>query len=360
MKILYVTTGLRVGGAETQLLQLATRMQIRGFKVHVVSMEAGGELKNSFLRESIPVSELNISGLGSLLSGYLIFKSVIKDFKPDVIHSHMIHANIFSRLFNLFNRVPKLICTAHNIREGSRYLMECYRITDKLANISTNVSEEAYEYYIQKGYFKRDRSLFIPNGIDTEIFKPRTEHIAVVREELPFGTNYIFLAVGRLEQQKNYPLLLAAFRSVVDVHSDVLLLIVGQGTLDKELRELVSALGIAAHVKFLGRRDDVSSILNISDTFVLSSDYEGFGLVVGEAMATEVPIIATDCGGVKEVAGGFATLIDVGNVEALSKAMVHNKISSRNFAKLKAGRNHIVTKFSIENVVERWIKIYSQ
>ncbi|MGL5947829.1 MAG: glycosyltransferase [Aeromonas sp.] len=117
MKILLIITGLGMGGAERQVCDLADQFAAKGHEVLLISMT--GETVNRPLSAKIEVVELRMAKtpLG-FIKAYSKTRNLIKKFKPDVVHSHMVHANLFSRLLRLTTRFKKLICTAHSSNEG--------------------------------------------------------------------------------------------------------------------------------------------------------------------------------------------------------------------------------------------------
>ncbi|MGI4751218.1 MAG: glycosyltransferase [Janthinobacterium lividum] len=360
MKILYLITGLRLGGAESQLLLLADNMQQLENKVLVVAMESGGVLKDSFIAKNINVVELDISDASTLISGYRKFKTIVNNFSPDVIHSHMIHANLFTRIFKLFNNKIKLICTAHNIREGSSILMNCYYLTRTIANWSTNVSKEAFDLFVQKKYFDPEKSSYVPNAIDTKVFRPNQYNDDNLRKQLGLAEDvYVYFTAGRLHEQKNHQMLLQAFKVIHDDSKQTVLIIAGEGTLQKKLHKKSIDLGISNHVHFLGRRNDIPALMSLCNCFVLSSKFEGFGLVIGEAMAMQKAVVATDCGGVKEVMGGYGRLVNVDDITSLADAMLQTYKMSYPIDYLNNARKYIENNYAVSLVVKQWTQLYA-
>ncbi|QJD97537.1 glycosyltransferase [Mucilaginibacter robiniae] len=361
VKILYFITGLRLGGAETQLLLLAKNVRKLGHDVMVVAMESGGIMAEKFRSESIQVEELSISGVATIWNGYYRFKAIVQNYSPDVIHAHMIHANLFSRIYSMFNCVPKLISTAHNIKEGNKLLMSGYYFTRLIPDWSTNVSQEAFDQYVKQKYFFRQKSVFIPNAVDTNQFYPDQKHTTRLRKEFNIQENaYVFFSAGRLHVQKNHAALLNAFAIVRHKLCYAVLLLAGEGPLEKELRFLCKELSIEEHVKFIGRRNDIPALMNLCDCFVLSSLHEGAPLVINEAIATKTNIVATDCGGTKELLKDIGIIVDVNNISALAQAMIKtSQIPSTN-ERLDKARTYVINNFSIPTVVNKWIKLYTE
>ncbi|CFV22449.1 glycosyltransferase [Yersinia pseudotuberculosis] len=364
MNILYLTTGLSIGGAEKQVVLIANNMLKRGHSVTIISL-TGDALVN-------PVDGVIVHNIGmkkkffSFISTLLKVRGIIKKLNPDIVHSHMYHANIFSRILRFFVRFPVLICTAHNTNEGGRKRMLMYRMTDNLATLSTNVSEEAVKSFLVKKASFPNRIVCIHNGIDTEKLKfsffERTKYKK--KFNIPLDTPVI-LSVGRLTKAKDYPNLLDSYFYLIDKNrfdKEPILVIVGAGDLYDELDTYAKTLGIRDKVMFLGARNDVENLINIADVFVLSSEWEGFGLVVAEAMACERLVVATDSGGVKEVIGECGTVVPIKNHELLADGIIA-ALELPEAVKHRLGqcsRNRIISLFSIEIIVNKWLDLYEK
>lgn len=360
MKILLIITGLGMGGAERQVCDLADQFTAKGHKVLLISMT--GETVNRPLSSKIDVSELNMAKTPiGFIKAYWQARQLIKQFKPDVVHSHMVHANLFSRLLRLSVRIPKLICTAHNTSEGGRGRMLAYRITDKLCDISTNVSQEAVDAFFAQGAVAKGRMLAMHNGIDTERFTFDINHRIRLRIELNISEEIpLLLAVGRLNVAKDYPNLLLAFHHIIKAGSLAHLVIIGVGDEETKLIKMVAELGLCKRVYFLGLRHDVHEWMSAADLFVLSSAWEGFGLVVAEAMVCERLVVATDCGGVREVVANCGVLVPPKNSTELARALTDCLSLSAEQVKEqgRAARQRIVEHYSLKSQAANWLRLY--
>lgn len=359
MNITFVITGLGMGGAECQVCDVIDRLSSLGHRVQLICLS--GSIIKKPLSESVPVINLNMkkNPLG-LINAYLMACEVIKKFKPDVIHSHMFHANIFSRLLRLRLAIPVLVSTAHNIYEGGKIRTLIYRYTDCLADLTTNVSEEAALRYVENKAVRKNKIFVVKNAIDTERFSFNPAARQLLRDSLRVDSDTkVLLAVGRLTPQKDYANLLMAF-SKIEKNKKLLLCVIGAGELDNELKALAESLGIAERVRWLGIRYDVESWMSASDVFVLSSAWEGFGLVVAEAMACERVVVATDCGGVKEVLGNTGYLVSKkDNLSLLSG--LESAIGLMEDDRIKLGiraRERVRKNFSMESKAAEWVSIY--
>ena len=141
MRILYVITGLGQGGAERVVCDLADKMYEKGNDVKIAYLT--GDVLTKPHYPEIELIKINLNSLLLFPLAYIKLSKVIRIFKPDVVHSHMVHANIFTRLIQIASPIKKLICTAHSSDEGGRFRMVLYRLTHNLAHTTTNVSNDA-------------------------------------------------------------------------------------------------------------------------------------------------------------------------------------------------------------------------
>jgi glycosyltransferase involved in cell wall biosynthesis len=138
--------------------------------------------------------------------------------------------------------------------------------------------------------------------------------------DIPDGS-FVFANVGRLHPDKDQATLIAAFARVASELADARLLIIGKGRLQRDLQRQIEDLSLQDRVRLTGPIADASRLFSAFDGFVLSSDHEPFGMVLLEAMAAGLPIVASDCGGASEVVADTGWLFALGNVEALAERM---------------------------------------
>ena len=363
MKILLFITGLTMGGAEKVVTSLADALAAKGHDVRIAYLT--GEAVVLPTHASIQVINLGMVAKTDAISAFFKLRKLIRDFQPDVVHSHMIHANIMARLVRLTTPVKRLISTAHNSYAGSKLRMLAYRLTDALADISTNVSAEAVAAFVTAKAVKPGRMLALHNGIDTDAFAFSAAARVRLRHKLKIQEGgKLILAVGRLNEQKDYPNLLQAFAHLqLNVASGVQhqLCIVGEGPLREALETLAVQQGIAGRVQFLGIRQDVAALMSAADIFVLSSACEGFGLVVAEAMACERVVVATDCGGVREVVGDSGYLVKPKDAKALAQALqTALQLPADESTSLgRVARQRVIDNFSLAAAVDKWLKLYA-
>lgn len=367
MKILYLITGLGGGGAEKVVADLADQMSKRGQEVKIAYLKGAVVVRPE--DQSIELIYLELESLMDAKKAYQNYKQLLINFSPDVVHAHMVHANIFSRISRIFFPIPKLICTAHSNNEGGKLRMIAYRLTHSLADLTTNVSKVASLSFEQLKAVPSGGIETIYNGIDLERFSFKEDIRFQIRKALGINPDVkMFLAVGRFHEAKNYPLLINAFCQFIkqykflNDYSEVKLFIAGDGDQRPLIESLIVEHNLQNKIILLGRRNDIPQLMSAADFFVLSSSYEGFGLVVAEAMCSNTFVIATDCGGIKEVLGNTGILVPINNqenmVEAFHKAtrMSRIEIEKNNAKALKYAQQN----FDLNKIVDDWIKLYEQ
>ncbi|MDO6542474.1 glycosyltransferase [Photobacterium sanguinicancri] len=361
MKVVLFITGLGMGGAENLVVNLADNYSNKGYDVTIIY--AFKEQLVFPKNKNIDIFSLGVTTYWDFVSACYHFRTIVNRIKPDVVHSHMFHANILARLMKPFCKYRRLINTAHSTNEGGRFRMFLYRVTDSLSDMMTNVSQEAVDVFIHKGAAKAKKIIAVENGIDTNEFTFSKNIRDAYRAQLHLSNDdKLILAIGSLRAAKDYPNLLNALALLKDKHENIKLIIIGDGPLKYDLGCLVDKLKLGDIVEFLGVRYDIPEFLSACDVFVLSSYYEGFGLVVAEAMSCERAVVATDCGGVKEVVGTCGILVEKSNYNELAN-LLSQAIELSDTALEKIGvdsRNRIINNFSIESTANNYIELYKR
>ena len=361
-RVLLLITGLDYGGAERQVVSLAVLLKARGWDVDVVTLLRPRAYVPELQSAGIQVRHLGMQrGIPNPLA-VLRLARLLRETNPQVVHSHMVHANLLARVTRLLVRVPVLICTAHNIDEGGRMRELAYRLTDSLCDITTQVSQAGLERYVRVKAVPRRKIMFVPNGVDTGRFHADDSIRAQMRSTIGTDNVFVWLAVARFAEAKDYPTMMRAFAQVVARRKDVVLLIAGQGALQDETKRMAQDLGIGSYVRFLGVRKDIPALMASADAYVMSSAWEGMPMVLLEASAAGLPIVATDVGGngeiVRNETNGF--LVPPRNPDALAAAMLRLMDTPVEVRKRmgQSGRERIEAYYSLERVVDRWEALY--
>lgn len=360
MRILYVITGLTVGGAEIVTIDIVNGMAERGHTVKFVALNNRDELSHR-IHPSVDFSTLNMgkSPLSFAKSAWKLHQEVVR-FRPDVVHANMVHANIFTRLVRLFTKMPLLISTAHSNNEGGAARMWAYRLTDCLSDINTNVSDGALDCFVQNKWFSKKKSLSVYNGINLDKFRPDAEKGWTIREKYGISsTDFLFLFVGRLIDLKDIPNLIRSFELVGQRLENAKLLIVGDGDMREPMEKMASESAVSSRIIFVGKQTETWNYYNAADCFVLSSEYEGFGMVLVEAMACGLPVVATNAGGCLEVVGDKRYVAEPKDSAQLSEIMLSvATMDAEALARLKGSNLERSSHFSLQTILDKWEDIY--
>ena len=365
MRILFLSTSMGMGGADSQLLSAAQELRGRGHEVLIVSLTPLGPMGLDARRLGLRTESLEMRRGLPDPRGLVRLARLVRDWRPHVVHSHMVHANLMARALRLVSPVPALVSTVHNIHEGGWIRMAAYRWTNALVDRMTIVSEAAAERFINDRIIPRELLRIVPNGVDTE----QTGRLPAgtreaLRRSLGLEHAFVWLAVGRFEVAKDYPNMIRAFARVRERQADAVLLLVGRGSLQEQTEALVRELGLTPAVRFLGVRSDVPVVMSAADAYVMSSAWEGMPMVLLEASAAGLPIVATAVGGNREVVvdGESGYLVPARDDEALAAAML--RLCARSGAERRAmgekGREHIRANYGVRRVADRWEELYQE
>ena len=262
----------------------------------------------------------------------------------------------------MFLRFPVLITTEHNKYIGGRLRMVLYRITDFLTDLNTNVSKEATELFVKCKSFSENKTMSIYNGIDLEKFFHYESKATSIREK--YGINeedFVFINVGRLTEAKNHKGLIDVFTLLVEKYKNMKLLIVGTGELENELQNYIRVKGGEEFVSLAGRHFNVVDFYNASDCFVLSSTWEGFGVVLVEAMACELPVVTTDAGGCAEVVDDPQFVVPVGDLNILYQKMEQIYLMKPQTRMVLGSVNREKSRrFDLHSICDQWVTVYTK
>ena len=352
----------RVGGAEQQAILLAKGLRRRGWRTSVVALSGTGGTTAAELEDAgVRFTSLQMrKGLADP-RGWIRFQRWLWREQPDVLHAHLPHAAWLARWSRLAAPVPLVVDTLHSSATGKMGRHFGYACSRWLPDHVTAVSEATAASHLAAGMVSESNLSVVWNGIDVDAWQPNAQGRAEARRELGIGGGFLWLAVGRLEAVKNYPSLLLAMTRTPDTAR---LLVLGAGPLDGELKELAERLGLQQHVHFAGFEPNVVRWMRAADGFVLSSRYEGLPMVLLEAGACGVPVVATDVPGTREVVvdGETGWLTPAGDAQKLAQTMMklmHMPPDERH-AMGERARDHVARHFSLDAVLDRWERLYAE
>jgi glycosyltransferase involved in cell wall biosynthesis len=293
-------------------------------------------------------------------------RKLIAERQIDLVHAHDYKTDLLALLLARATGV-RALATVHGWTGHSTRERVCYYPADKrvlaryprLIAVSSDIARELIEHGANPA-----RVTTILNAIDHRQFRRDPARVAEARAALGLAPGTIAIgAVGRLEPQKRFDLLLEAFAVLHISNPQLRLVIAGDGSLRQALEEQRRALGLADAVVLTGHVSDVIPLHHALDLFVQSSDYEGTPNAVLEGMAMETPIVATEAGGTAELVhdGIHGRIIPVGSVDRLiwgMQAALADPETTRKMA--NAARRRVEGELSFESRCRRLEGIYQE
>jgi glycosyltransferase involved in cell wall biosynthesis len=370
IKWTFLIRSLNVGGAERQLIALAKALIKKDFNITVLTFYSGGALEEDLKDSGIKLISLEKRGRWDVLGFLWRLIHHIKEIQPDVVHGYLGTANILTVLLKPLFPKTKMIwgVRASNVDfsrydwlSGLNFKLEC--LLSPLADLIIVNSNAGKTYHIDHG-FPSEKVVVVPNGIDTERFKPDPDARIKIRKEWRISDDTILIGlVARLDPMKDHPTFLKAAALLSKEREDIRFVCVGTGseTYTQKLYYLANELGISDKVIWAGERNDMPAVYNALDIACSSSSYgEGFPNVVGEAMACGVPCVVTDVGDSAWIVGDTGIVVPPKNPHALAVGWKSILEINRREMGIKS-RSRIIERFSIKYLVDKtesvlWLK----
>jgi glycosyltransferase involved in cell wall biosynthesis len=361
-KVMLLAIGLGVGGTESHILELASRINRARFDVTVCTLKSGGRVADELHARGIRV--LSLDGAGKL-DARVLFRllKLIRNERPDVIQAFLFWANVAARICGRLLRTFAIISSYHDEIVTEGWIMRLVdRLTLKWTHGILCCSEAVRRSVLCRIGGQGRQFTVIPFGVDVERFHSAS---AASRRELGVCDDGPLIGtVCRLvEPKKGLAILLHGMSELKRRigKPPCQLLIVGDGPARGELESLRDHLGLSSWVVFSGTRRDVPRVLHALDVFVLPSLYEGFGIAILEAMAAGKPVVATTVGGIPEfvVPGETGLLVEPGNHGALAKAiedLLRDPERARDMG--MRGRARVLDAFQVSAVVRQHEQAY--
>lgn len=353
IKVFQVIPSLEMGGAEKFVLDLSSNIDRNRFEVSIISLYECSD--SMFYKEAIE-KQINVIFLnkkkGFDMGTILRFNKLLKEHKPDVVHTHTI-VDRYTIIPCIINRIKRKIHTVHSVADkeiGSSFARKIMYFAYHFCKVVPVGVSSTVTASVKKEYKLKD-VLTIYNGIDTERYSKKTGRD---RTE-----NYVFINVARMSSVKNQILLLKAFKLAYQKNKKIKLLLVGDGPMRSELEEFINKDGLHGVVKMVGRCNDVENQLKKADCFVLTSKYEGLPMSVLEAMSCGLPIVSTNVGGISDVVvdnhNGFLCSGDERMISSKMLEIAGSKEKQKAFSKNSLNMSK---KYDLKKMVKEYERLY--
>ena len=368
--VLFIIDSFEQGGSERQALQLLRQLHESGqVRVRLACLQDRGSLKKE--AEQLGLGEIHEYPLTSFYDlnfvkqlGRLV--SYVKENKIDVVHTHCFYTNIFGMTGGFLAGVPARVTSkgeTDGFRTplqkraermsfilGHRVIANCLVVRDMLIREGVNPKRIIQHY----------------NGLDLDRLRVSPDvsrDQALAKFGLPAGRRFMTIVANLRNPVKDHPMFLRAAARVCATVPDAAFVVAGEGELMPSLREMAKQLGITDKVHFIGRCDDVATLLHASNIGVLSSKAEGFANAILEYMAAGLPVVATDVGGVREaiVEGETGYIVASGDDEQMAQRIIQILADDENARAMGVrGRRLVAEKFSSEHHLRNTLELYDE
>jgi L-malate glycosyltransferase len=353
LDVVLLLTSFDVGGTERQMVELAKRLDPSRFRPHLACFHKRGRLVDE-VPSRIPIREFPVRGFGNpaALGRLFAFAGWCRSIGADIVHTCDLYGNIFGLPGAALAGIPVRIANRREILTGdkSRVQLTAQRLAYRTAHAVVANSSAACDQLEREGV-PADKRRLIANGLDADRFTPIAERATIRR----------VVMVANLRAEKGHDTLLAAAPRILARHPDASFTLVGDGPRRDALEILIRALGIGARVRLLGECSDVAPVLAEHDLFVLPSRSEAFPNALIEAMATALPVVATDVGGIPEVvrSGVNGRLVPPDDEIALADAVGALMDDPAAAAALgRTARADVERLYTLDRMVERFEQLY--
>ena len=369
IKVLHVTQAT-IGGALEYIKLFFSHIDTDEYELCLIC-PSYGPMRQEIEDMGITVYPIEMSreiNLKADIKSFFELKKAIKHIKPDLVHLHSSKAGVLGKVASYLNKVP-CIYNAHgwsfsiNTTDKKKKI---YSLIEKYTSLFcckiVNISE--YEYNLAKQYkIASDKKMItIHNGIDIEKYKKNNYCKELILEELKIPQNsFIVGMVARISEQKDPIKFIEIAKRVCSEIEDAYFILVGDGELRDQVNKLILKYDLNDRVKITGWVNDVNKYISVFDIGILTSRWEGFGLVLTEYMAAKKPIIASNVGGIPELIEDNynGILVDINDTSKFVKSIIELKDNDTLKNKYVENSSYILdNKFNIKNVVEKHNKLY--
>jgi len=370
--VLHLVHNLALGGMETGVIHLINRMPPERYRHAIASLTLADDFSRRIERPDVPVFSLERRSMKLDWRVYHRFWRLLRQLQPAILHTRNLAA-LEVQSVAAIAQVPGRIHGEHGRDiydlDGSRLKYNLFRKAMRtFIHHYTAVSRDLAGWLVHRIGIPQDRVTQIYNGVDTARFRPRRrqENSPLPRGFVPEG-GFVIGTVGRMQAVKDQPTLVRAFLNLLQaspaVRDRARLMLIGDGPLLPQCRGLLRTAG-AEHLAWLpGECSNVAELMRAMDVFVLPSLAEGISNTILEAMATSLPVVATDVGGTRELVdeGQTGLLVPPSDPNALVRAIrKYFDDPGAGGRHGSAGRKKIQAGFSFDSMVAGYVEVYDR
>lgn len=306
--VVYVVASMITGGTQTHLLQVFHCLDRALWRPHLFVLRDGGDLVERAEALGVPVTSFGMKG--SLrspqdLRGLFRLVTALRRLKPAVVHGYLLRGNFYGALAGALAGVRCIVTSKRGLHApAGRAERFAVKVSNHLSHRVTGNAPQVLEFTEDVEGYDSARMTMIPSGIDVIRFDPAAIDAtarARMRQELGIDKAPVIGTAITFRPRKGFRLLFEAFADALITYPDAELVIAGAAEMSAEAATLAAELDLGSKIHLLGRRPDMPEVLSAFDIFVLPSESEGMSNAILEAMAMELPVVATAVGGAPEV-----------------------------------------------------------
>jgi glycosyltransferase involved in cell wall biosynthesis len=367
IKICHIFKITGVAGSENHLLSLASHLDRRRYRlIFCLLVEREPDLSAYVAALASVGVEVAQFPIRADVDPHLLWRLArfLRACRPDVVHTHLIHGDLYGTLAARLAGVPAMVSTKHNDNAFRRrgFYARLDRALARWQDRIITISHHLKRFCIEVEGLPPEKIVPIHYGLDADAFLRPRQSGKDVRQEFGIPSDAPLVGVvGRLTEQKGHRYLFQAFARVLEALPSAHLLVVGDGELRPALERQVAAAGLGQRVTFAGWRRDVARVMAALDVLAMPSLWEGFGLVLLEAMAASRPIVASRVSAIPEIVthGETGLLVPPKDVAALARALLNFLRDPARAKEMgRRGRERLAQQFTVDRMVEQIQAVY--
>ena len=363
VRIAHLIYSQAVGGSEIVAVNICAHLDRNKYEPIILFLyDRPGPLEDILTQHGIPSYRLKMSRQRRLFRPFVL-AYIFNKLKVDILHVH--HLNFYQQVISgaRLSRVKGLVYTEHSFRGVAENMNRQVALQRAVRTVDccTVITQDMRHQFVHNFNVDPSKVKVVYNGVDCKRFSPEEEKPDPLNLPGNF-TSTVLLSVARFVKEKDHETLLAAMKILDDKGYDVLLVLVGSGALQREIEKKIIQLDLKKKIIMAGAQTNIADYLYHSDIFVLSSKSEGLPMVILEAMASGIPVVSTDVGGIAEIVSNEQTgmLVPPQEPKKLAAAIEKIVLNPGLAKKLSTqARKLMLSRFDQKIITESYCNIYS-